>query len=1022
MLRQGYSVATKLRSLQSTYKSLKGKGSVTSHLSSYAKTLATRTQAAQDKVIDDNYANGVISTQTYLNELQSRSVRLGSTPLQRTNLTIKMRDVQQTYQDEQIQTAYKTGGFFNGNKVDDNFMLEYEKSKLVGMTDSTAYQQQSQKIATIQDKVDKAARTEYRLKTQLQLSQSPDANWQIMEQKAQMYQNLADEAKNDGDNNQYMSFQTTANNYKESASNAKVSAEYQEKLYNTKTETNKNKSDIQFGNQPAGVPAGVQSAAPAGLPNPTTPGQNSTPTPNEDGTVTPGQPAEPEVGILDDISNIDWTDLSPYYTDSDNKSVSNAGKTLENKQKAIQKKIEDANAALEKADAAQTAMDASATYDEKLKYAREMNSQAALYENYVKEATQLNEEFGTAATDVSLATEKKNAEVASRLLADKLNKINLGIDTLEQDVLNGDVSKEEFAVSNAELINAKRGLYELGAEVFGTAIPDETKRIDFIQGSENMAKKVTEAQAFVSNFHNFELVMDADTGGVSPKFVASDKAANKDANGKVLPDGKSAFDVKYQKVGNAYVPIQFRDKKTGKVLTAAEVQGTNLSELSNPKKFNKEGTVWRTVIHEEVDDKGQVVGETPERSPINATFDENGDILDYSYTDADGKVHDMKNIPIQEAGTQQGFLDKVKGVWNAITDFGSRNVPEVQPTTVGNAPTPLNPLRSLVDNVSAVGTQLRSTASNMPNPFEMQKVYAQDDGGSTPTLSGVPEQYSAQVLAAASKYGINPSILAGLIAQESNFDPMADNGEDRGIVQINRAAHPEVSDDQAFDANFAIDWAAKEVSRLVKAKGSEYEGLRAYNAGEAGSASNPNLGKDYANKILERSKGHTVTTPSVEKPTVLADASGLRSQGPLVSNVTGAPKKPSPVAATLKSIETGAGAVGQGVQNAMTGAGNAIRSIPGGVKKEVEKVKESAKKADNTIKTVKAVAPIAKAVASPIIKNAISNVPAIKKVSNTVNTAKSVASSVGKAVSNTYNKVKNKVSSGIKGLRSLFKF
>lgn len=66
--------------------------------------------------------------------------------------------------------------------------------------------------------------------------------------------------------------------------------------------------------------------------------------------------------------------------------------------------------------------------------------------------------------------------------------------------------------------------------------------------------------------------------------------------------------------------------------------------------------------------------------------------------------------------------------------------------------------------------------------------------------------------AKAEEYDISWEKLNNLITYESSWDPTAHEGQDRGIVQINSYWHPEVTDEQAFDPYWAIDWAAKEIS------------------------------------------------------------------------------------------------------------------------------------------------------------------------------------------------------------------
>lgn len=58
-------------------------------------------------------------------------------------------------------------------------------------------------------------------------------------------------------------------------------------------------------------------------------------------------------------------------------------------------------------------------------------------------------------------------------------------------------------------------------------------------------------------------------------------------------------------------------------------------------------------------------------------------------------------------------------------------------------------------------------------------------------------------------HGNSSTTLSNLVHEESGGDPTADNGYDRGIVQINRAANPTITDAQAFDAEWSLNWAAR---------------------------------------------------------------------------------------------------------------------------------------------------------------------------------------------------------------------
>ena len=106
--------------------------------------------------------------------------------------------------------------------------------------------------------------------------------------------------------------------------------------------------------------------------------------------------------------------------------------------------------------------------------------------------------------------------------------------------------------------------------------------------------------------------------------------------------------------------------------------------------------------------------------------------------------------------------------------------------------------------------------------------------GSTGTFNPavVPRGYGAIVQQASAKYGIDPSILAGLLEVESNFNPKARSGAGaQGIAQIMPGYHPGVN---TWNANESIMYAAKYLSELHSQLGSMDEAIYAYNGGPGG--------------------------------------------------------------------------------------------------------------------------------------------------------------------------------------------
>lgn len=65
--------------------------------------------------------------------------------------------------------------------------------------------------------------------------------------------------------------------------------------------------------------------------------------------------------------------------------------------------------------------------------------------------------------------------------------------------------------------------------------------------------------------------------------------------------------------------------------------------------------------------------------------------------------------------------------------------------------------------------------------------------------------------AIAEEYDIKYEHLEALVQCESSWDPLADNGHDRGLVQINRTAWPDITDEQAFDPDWSLRWASQKI-------------------------------------------------------------------------------------------------------------------------------------------------------------------------------------------------------------------
>lgn len=107
----------------------------------------------------------------------------------------------------------------------------------------------------------------------------------------------------------------------------------------------------------------------------------------------------------------------------------------------------------------------------------------------------------------------------------------------------------------------------------------------------------------------------------------------------------------------------------------------------------------------------------------------------------------------------------------------------------------------------------------IPAPQEARLTFA------TSTLLNSPTYIQSLIEETDSQMGVNPTMGIYIAKKESQFNPSAvgDKGfvcnlkasplfgqisPSYGLYQINRCSHPEVSEEQALDANFAIQWGA----------------------------------------------------------------------------------------------------------------------------------------------------------------------------------------------------------------------
>lgn len=176
------------------------------------------------------------------------------------------------------------------------------------------------------------------------------------------------------------------------------------------------------------------------------------------------------------------------------------------------------------------------------------------------------------------------------------------------------------------------------------------------------------------------------------------------------------------------------------------------------------------------------------------------------------------------------------------------------------------------DPKSFQGNPIIPTSTATPTPTSTPTIPS--GYGSNPfsdfTTAPVPPDQEQLIYNAAHAAHINADVLASVLFTEHGFQPMGNNynrdqngniipGDyDRGEAQINSVSHPEISDQQADNPQFAIPWAANTLAGHLKNLGGNYaKAIAAYNVGEGGATVNGMngplgpKGEQYLHKVMQ---------------------------------------------------------------------------------------------------------------------------------------------------------------------------
>lgn len=142
-----------------------------------------------------------------------------------------------------------------------------------------------------------------------------------------------------------------------------------------------------------------------------------------------------------------------------------------------------------------------------------------------------------------------------------------------------------------------------------------------------------------------------------------------------------------------------------------------------------------------------------------------------------------------------------------------------------------------------------AAARDRTKEFQLaHKIGLRADGKPTGVIaSGTARKlFKKRIWEASHRTGVPALWLCRQINLESGFDPAAVgnvDSRDRGLAQINSYWHPDVSDAEAFDPVFSINWSADYLAGNIKALGDVQAAVAAHN-----------VGRFYARKWLEAGK------------------------------------------------------------------------------------------------------------------------------------------------------------------------
>jgi soluble lytic murein transglycosylase-like protein len=153
-------------------------------------------------------------------------------------------------------------------------------------------------------------------------------------------------------------------------------------------------------------------------------------------------------------------------------------------------------------------------------------------------------------------------------------------------------------------------------------------------------------------------------------------------------------------------------------------------------------------------------------------------------------------------------------------------VNELQQMIAGPAPAPAAASTAFASQLATAAAPTAATATTATAGTSLMSAT-----GASELPADVP--YGAEITAAAKKYGLDPALLAGLVKQESGFNPNAGSPAGaRGLTQLMPGTAAGLGVTNVLDPAQSLDGGAKYLRQQLDAFGGDVaRALAAYNAG-----------------------------------------------------------------------------------------------------------------------------------------------------------------------------------------------